>query len=168
MARKLRVKGIYGKPWSKMAGGIPISPPVLKAVGKLLVEAVQAEAREWMKAAGGFTPERQQEFIDSFDFRIRGKSTIEITSTWPMEPLMQGTGWQLRPSPNQTARIVPLKSNGTVIFRMAPLTTANAWIHPGIGKHTFIQRGIRKGREKAAKILGPEIAKALLNGDPSR
>jgi len=58
--------------------------------------------------------------------------------------------------------IVPLQdSSGKVIFRMAPLKTADAWIHPGIAKFTFLQRGLRKGKEKCKDILRAEAVKQL-------
>tara|TARA_Y100000310_G_scaffold164863_1_gene164605 strand:+ start:2409 stop:3002 length:594 start_codon:yes stop_codon:yes gene_type:complete len=50
--------------------------------------------------------------------------------------------------------VVPLMSDaGTVIFRTAPLKMKDAWIHPGIAKFTFMERGVRKGRKKCAEAV---------------
>jgi len=63
--------------------------------------------------------------------------------------------------------VVPVKTGGgTVVFRTAPLRTSSAWIHPGIAKFTFMERGIKKGRELCAQILGEEVMQALSEGDP--
>ena len=65
--------------------------------------------------------------------------------------------------------VVPLKQkSGTVVFRMAPLKMADAWVHPGIARFTFIQRAIKKGRKKCAELLGGELLKALVEGDPTK
>lgn len=58
--------------------------------------------------------------------------------------------------------IVPLKSrSGQVIFRVAPFTTQDAWVHPGIAKFTFVQRALKKGREQCAIIIRDEAIKAF-------
>jgi hypothetical protein len=65
--------------------------------------------------------------------------------------------------------VVPLRQKtGTVIFRMAPLKMADAWVHPGIARFTFIQRAIKKGKIKCAELIGKELLKALIKGDPTK
>jgi hypothetical protein len=65
--------------------------------------------------------------------------------------------------------VVPLKQKGGgVVLRFAPFETRDAWIHPGIAKFTFMQRGIRKGRERCAQRLTQEVVKHLLQGDPTQ
>lgn len=50
--------------------------------------------------------------------------------------------------------VVPLKSEGgAVVFRTAPLTMEDAWVHPGIARFTFAERAQRKAREKCVEIL---------------
>ncbi len=62
--------------------------------------------------------------------------------------------------------IVPLKgAGGTVIFRMAPLKTSGAWIHPGIAKFTFLQRGIEKGKAACMEKLAPDIIERWARGE---
>lgn len=65
--------------------------------------------------------------------------------------------------------VVPLKSrSGEVVLRMAPLKMEHAWVHPGIAKFTFMERGIRKGRERCLQILKDFAVDAVRHGDPSR
>jgi len=65
--------------------------------------------------------------------------------------------------------IVPIKErSGEVVFRTAPLRTAEAWIHPGIAKFTFFERAIRKGREACIEIIQKAILRRLKQGDPTR
>lgn len=169
------VGGVYGKPMSRMAGkSLPLDRTVLEQIGKILVDSVVLEARK------DFAKQRKvphgpvglpdtEDFFKSFSYQISGKSTVEVVSTWPfikqvtegrdpfrMEWLTQQNG----------VNVVPLiDKTGQVIFRMAPLNLGHAWIHPGFARHTFIQRGIRKGREKAMKILADEAMKAVLASD---
>ena len=57
-------------------------------------------------------------------------------------------------SKNRMPLIVPIKDkSGVVEFRMAPLKTANAWVHPGIAKFTFFETAIRKGRKACIDII---------------
>lgn len=58
--------------------------------------------------------------------------------------------------------VVPLQADdGTVIFRMAPLKMRDAWVHPGIAKFTFLERGIRKGRAACAKVIKQHLKEAM-------
>lgn len=58
--------------------------------------------------------------------------------------------------------IVPLEVGGSVIFRVAPLKMADAWIHPGIAKFNFFERAIRKGRKSMVALMAKEIAEQAL------
>jgi hypothetical protein len=170
---RIKTKGIYGKPWSRLAKGIPVSRKVLEQVGQILVDTVIAEARRDI-AKGGGLPDTER-FLQSFSYQIRGKSTVEVVSDWPqIMQIMEGR----RPYPmdwlnkgrrkGDPRRIVPIIDKGTILFRMAPLVTEKAWIHPGIARNTFIQRGIRKGRQKAAEVIVAEVANQLKQGNPFR
>lgn len=65
--------------------------------------------------------------------------------------------------------VVPLKARGgEVVFRMAPLTMSDAWIHPGIAKFTFMQRAIKKGRESCIEVVAKAATEYLQSGDPTR
>lgn len=169
------VGGVYGKPMSRMVGKpIPLERKVLEQIGKILVESVVVEARKDF-AKQRKTPKAPvgipdtEDFFKSFSYKLVGKSTIEVVSSWPyITQITEGRepyrmAWLTR---QNGVNAVPLiDKTGQVIFRMAPLNLGHAWIHPGFAKHTFIQRGIRKGREKAMSLLADEARKVLLTGD---
>jgi len=178
-AAKIRVRGVYGKPWSKMVGEkIPIDRKVLSRLGKALVESVVAEAKKDLAKQGmSPTPKGQPEgipatdnFFDSFGYKIVGKSTIVITSTWPwIQETVEGREpyrmtWLTRS--NRVYKVPFPQPNGTVLIRTAPLKTANAWIHPGFARHTFLERGVRNARKGMAKIVAEEAVKMLKKGNP--
>lgn len=66
--------------------------------------------------------------------------------------------------------VVPIKDKGTgrIVLRMAPSRMQDAWIHPGIAKFSFLERGIRKGRKRCADIIQQEVIRILAEGDPLR
>ena len=94
-----RLRRVYGKPWSKMAGDIEITPELLHKLGQALVDAIVAEARKDLIKQGR-QPTKKGEpegipatdnFFESFDYRIVGASTIEITSEWDrIEQITEG------------------------------------------------------------------------------
>jgi len=171
---EVRIRGVYGGPWARLAGTeIPLSRETLNRLGQAIVDSIVKEAKKDLAKQGRSpTPKGQPEglpstgsFFDSFGFRIRGKKTVEITSKWPwihqirdgrppykMTWLTQQKGVYQVPMP---------QPDGTVLVRMAPLQTKDAWIHPGFARHTFLQRGVKKARDEMAKIIGEE-AKAYL------
>jgi hypothetical protein len=178
---KIRVKGVYGKPWSKMVGQkIEINPVLLRRLARTLVKAVVEEAKkDFAKQGRKPTPKGKPEgipasdsFFDSFGYRILGKSTIVITSTWPwIHQITEGRDRYRMTWLTEANRIyqVPFpQPDGTVLVRMTPFRIADAWIHPGFARHTFLARGIRKGRKRMAEIVGKEALKELKKGDPSR
>lgn len=174
------IKSIYGTPWSKLAKGIRLSRGVMNKLGKIIVREIVKEARkDFAKQGKKPTPEgepegipKSRDFFKSFKFRIRGSKTVEVYSTWPwIDQILEGRGpyrmnWltQRRGVPR-----VPMKQpSGVTLIRVTPTDATDAWIHPGFAKHNFIERGIQKGREKAAKIMLEETAKQLAKGDPTR
>lgn len=172
-----RLRGVYGGPWSRMAGDIELDKKTLDRLGKAMLDAIKEEARKDFakRSTTPHTPEGipdSKGFYDSFDFHIVGRSTIEITSSWPVvQQLVEGKGpypmpWLTRQAGVKTVTMIA--SDGTVVVRATPLTVNEAWIHPGFARHTFIQRGVRKGRQKMAEIIREELKKLLLSGDPLR
>lgn len=174
------VRSVYGKPWSKMAGIQRLDRKTLNKVGKILVEEIVKEAKKELSAQGNKPtpigdPEglpRSREFFRSFHYKVRGSRTIEIYSNWPwILQLVEGRDeykmtWLTQA---EGVRRVPMKQpDGTMVIRMAPKNRSDAWIHPGFRKHKFLERGIKKGREKAAKVMLEYVAKQLANGDPMR
>lgn len=181
MNRGARIKGVYGKPWSRMVSeGISLDAKMLHRLGRVLVESVVEEARvDFAKQGRAPKPPGKPEgipntedFFKSFHHRLTGTSTIEILSTWPyIDQVIEGRDpypmpWLTR---SRGVDVVPiLKGDGVVIYRTAPLKIQDAWIHPGFARHTFLQRGIKKGREKMAQIIAAEATRALMKGNPFR
>lgn len=63
--------------------------------------------------------------------------------------------------------VVPLRDRGgQIVFRMAPLTMADAWVHPGIARFTFAQRAVTKARKLVSDFLLEELSRRLVEGDP--
>lgn len=152
---------------------------MLHHLGACMVKEIIAEAKKDIAMQGGATrpgvPEGlpdSSNFLKSFSYRIVGRSTVEIISTWPyIEQLTEGK--PSGPMKHLTRegggpKVVPMIQNGTVVFRTTPLQTKDAWIHPGYARHTFLQRGIRKGREKAAQEIAREAMDQIRKGDPLR
>jgi hypothetical protein len=130
---------------------------------------------------------------ESFSYQIRGKSTVEILSSWwglegvtkkggvperkmtwltQDEKKSKPTNYRRTPSEIKSGKrgplIVPIKKGGIVVFRTAPLRMGEAWVHPGIARFTFIERAARKGRQKCAEIVAETFLDALAKGDPTR
>lgn len=199
-----RVRGVYGKPWSKMAN-IPITKEVLGDLAECLIQSVIEEGLKDFAKRGWSVrdPMGGPDFADSWSYRIRGRSTIEIQSSWYGMAELTSEGIPSRRMTWMTQKhkedhperfkltegerkrgmkqsgkvskgerlplIVPLKQKGGgVILRFAPFETKDAWVHPGIAKFTFMQRGIRKGRKRCVTRLTQEVLKHLAQGDPSQ
>lgn len=139
----------------------------LKKIGKIMVDCVKAEAKKDFAKRGksGLTDPKglpdskgkhiKPSFFDSFEARITGQKTLTIVSTWPwIEGLVEGRPAapmrrHTQNNPRLRGKPIPfMQGGGKVLFRMAPLITGKLWIHPGIAKHTFLQRGIANARKK--------------------
>lgn len=105
---------------------------------------------------------RSEAFLKSFSYKVV-EGSLEITSDWPwFELLFDGTDgpyrmkWLTRSA--GVHRIPFRRPDGTVVFRTAPLTAADAWVHPGVARHTFVQRAYERAfgewaAATAARIL---------------
>jgi hypothetical protein len=179
-----RLRGAYGKPVAKLGGqSVPLTPKQLRRFGEVLLEQVRAEARKDMQKSagvggGGPVPlPRTQKFLDSFSYRISGGSTVEIVSDWPTAeahtlPIRSERDLDKKEAKRTPAfpmtwlarnRVPYAKlelSGGEVLIRTTPnpLQGESYWMHPGFLQYTFLQRGIRKGRE----IFSQEIARELV------
>lgn len=106
-------------------------------------------------------------FLSSLRARVdRSTLSIEITSNYPnFDKLMEGTPpfpmtWLTQ---ENGVNVVPLKSeDGTIVFRTAPLTVQDAWIHPGIAKHTFLIKAFDRARRKCMVMIREFIASQVL------
>ena len=183
-----RIRGIYGKPLSKASGQkIKLTQRQVEKAAAIILKAIRREiAKDTAKAGALRRPgepvalPKTKKFASSFKWRIKGKSTIEIVSTWPTAEAHTTPSDEIdidnnRPKPHAPIKMwwlarpkVPfariVRSNGEVIIRTTPLPAQGdkLWIHPGFRKYTFLERGLRKGRKEAVEALTPEIVAELL------
>lgn len=171
---QLRIKGMYAGAWAKRKEGQPITltRDVLERLGQTMVDAIVEEAKKDLAKQGRSArgePEGLPEsktFFESFSYQIRGERTIEVTSSWPwIQQLVDGRQefkmWWLTNAQRRGKAVPLVQRDGTVLFRMAPLSLNDAWIHPGFARHTFLARGIRKGQNQMLQIIGQEALKEL-------
>jgi hypothetical protein len=169
------VKKIYGSPLFRgLDVKVTMKGPLLVRAAKVILDSVKKEIRAETAKASGFRGRgkpvplpRGKSFVDSFSFKIKGTTTIEIISTWPtIENHLSGTrpykmSWLVQPR----VKYVPIiLGDGKVIVRTAPLNLSNAWVHPGFVKYTFLERGIRKGKQRIVAEMPDEILMLLLEG----
>lgn len=197
----VQIRGVRGGPFAKKSGIVEVTPKMLAQLGACIVGILCKESRTYFGKRGwsGKDPMGGPAIWDSFSFQIRGKSTLDIMSSfYGMNELARGDipgrrmTWLTQDAKDRypshyalTDRerdlkmklggrvskgkrlplIVPVTGpGGSVIFRIAPIKTANAWIHPGIAKFTFFENALRKARVKCAEMLGIEAVRAMVGG----
>lgn len=178
MADRIRLKGLFAGLAAKKLE-LEVTPELLDKMGTCLVGIFAQEAKKDFAKRGwsGMAHDGSEPIWDSFDYRLRGEKTIEVTSTFPdidkltnrslppfkMKWLTQEQR-NLHPSRYNggSPLVVPMKDNhGKVVYRTAPLTTHDAWIHPGIARFTFIERAVRKGRQRCLEIVAEEMGRVV-------
>lgn len=174
-----RIVGIYGKPWSRIVQEpIPITHEVLERLGTAIVGAIITEGKKDLAREGRLQkgkPEglpNTKRFFESFGYRISGRSTIEVTCSWPyIDQIIDGRD----PAPMykltlaRGGEVVPITTSpGIVIFRVVPPKLTDAWVHPGFIKHNFVKRGVAAGKIAMMNIIVDEAASHLCKGDPFR
>lgn len=106
-------------------------------------------------------------FLSSLKVKV-DKSTlsIEIVTNYPnFDKLLEGTDpfpmtWLTQ---EKGVKIVPLKADdGTVVFRTTPLKSEDAWIHPGIARHTFLNKAFDRARRKCLVLIRDFIAQHII------
>lgn len=178
MGRLRPVRAVYGKPWSKLASGVDVTPKMLLRVGEVIAEEISKEARkDYLRK--GKTPRGEpmglpntKRFFDSFSVEVVGASTIGIRTTWPwIERHVEGREsfkmWWLTQA-RGVYRVPIVQEDGSVLLVATPPTLGEAWIHPGALKFNFVSRGVKKGRVRAAKIVVEELLQQLAAGDPTK
>ena len=197
MEIQTRIRGTLGGLFGKKLD-VPMTPELLHQLGKCLVDSFIKESKKDFAKRGwsGEARDGGPPIWDSFSYKIRGESTVEVVSTYPYlaEMVSQDSKphrmtWLTQEAKDQKAAefpltprekqlgmqrsgrvskgerlplIVPLKGdNGVVIFRAAPLTFQDAWVHPGIARFTFVERAAKKGREQCIEIIKAEVLKTV-------
>lgn len=87
-----RMRAILGGPFSRLSE-LPITDKLLSDIGKCMVKALSEEAMEYFAKRGwsGRDPMGGAPIWESFSYRIRGKRTVEIVSTfYGMDVLAHG------------------------------------------------------------------------------
>ena len=79
-----RIKGIYGGPVGKKLD-VPVTKELLQKLGECLVDSFVKEAKKDFAKRGwsGQARDGSPPIWDSFSYRIKGESTIEVVSTFP-------------------------------------------------------------------------------------
>lgn len=183
-----KVVSAYGGPLSKRAGQVvPLTLIQMQRVGDIILEAIRKEiAIDARKAGGTRDPGKpvpiplSPKFAESFKVHIRGGSTIEIVSNWPtatahttprksmdiMHPHAPATEpfemkWLVQ---SKVPFVQIVQKDGVVVVRSTPdpLQGDDYWMHPGFRKYTFLERGMKKGREAAVQALMMEVMAHLM------
>jgi hypothetical protein len=184
-SRAVVIHTIRGGQWAILAG-VELNTKTLQAMGRCMVATLKREASKYMARIGwsGEDPMGGPPLWDSFSFRLAGMDVQIRSSFYGMKELAHGsipsrrmtwltqeykdrnpTNFQRsfmdrklnRSGSDRGPLIVPIKTNGTVEFRMAPLKMSDAWVHPGIAKFTFFETAIRKGRKACIDIVKAKI-----------
>jgi len=200
MDASIRVRGVLGGVAAKRMD-VPMTPELLARLGQCMVDSFAKEAKKDFAKRGwsGEAQDGSAPIWDSFSYKIRGKKTVEIVSTFPYIDQLVGedtdpykmtwltqeekerkpSKFPLTPKEKKLGMkrggrvsdggrlplVVPLKDkSGTVVFRTAPLTLADAWVHPGIARFTFVQRAARQGREQCIAIIKQEVLSTIVRG----
>lgn len=137
----------------------------LNALGKKWVRYVQDEIRK-DATKSSFIP-KDPEFAQSFSYAVEPGGLVVLYSSWPhLEVITNGTRGRYKMAwltQQAGINVVPLvQQDGSVQFRTAPLTVGQAWIHPKIAKHTFINRAYERAfQEHVDQIIGSSLQTSL-------
>lgn len=125
------------------------SQKYLESIGKTWVKYIKQEAKK-DSAKSNYVPS-SGEFYNSFSVTVdRGVLTLWSSYEW-LDLITNGTPGKYKMpwlTQQRGVTVVPLcQSDGRIGFRTAPLTVGQAWVHPKIAKHTFINRAYERAME---------------------
>lgn len=177
MAPAKKVRTRYARPLQKRAGEIRLERKDLAFFGKCLVKFVKEEARKDASKSSQIPDTKRFFESFSYRVTTGGieilstwpwmEMIVEGTDgPFPMTWLTQeayakggapdgGSEPQGirkgplsdKPKPSKILRIPMRASSGEMVVRTAPLMIRDAWIHPGVAKHNFVNRAFRKAQE---------------------
>jgi len=144
----------------------------LEEAGRALLAAVRQEIdRERAMDTGksfGSIPTSPR-FKASFRCQVVGQE-IQILSNWPnLDALLTGRKpFQMTWLTQQAGvPVVPMVgAQDQVLFRTTPRFKAQAWWHPGVRKHDFLDRAVEKAWPKIEKILLDAVMKRMASLPP--
>ncbi|MBL96758.1 MAG: hypothetical protein CMF52_02995 [Legionellales bacterium] len=161
-SKGFKVAGIYGGLMARKGGfKVDEDKTALHEVGKLAVKYIKQEATKIAGRPKGLP--KSAKFLNSFSYKIVGKRTIKIESSWPhvkFESYQKGKRpWRVgKPG----ARIPLRTASGELIFRTVPadlqIGNCKVWCHPGLSKHTFIKRALARAKKEVVAKHGPTMA----------
>lgn len=154
--------------WSEMSKHpMQLTSGQMHQIGKIMVACVVREAK--LQSLVSSAIPKTPEFFRSFRYRVTPDG-VHLVCDWPsIKSLVEGKkpfrmAWLTR---ERGVDVVPIRQDdGTLVFRTAPLRMRNAWIHHGIARHTFIQRGIRRAHREILTYLKEDILNHLAKGNP--
>ena len=152
-------------------------------VGEIILEQIREEIKLDTRKAAGRRGEgepvplpKTKRFAESFKFQVSGKRTLEFTSDWPtarahtlgrdqdldLEDKNKSNSpafpmWWLVQPQVPWARIVRADNSVIVVATPNPAEGEALWVHPGFRRYSFLERGIRKGKQKALEALVLEV-----------
>lgn len=152
-------------------------------VGEIILEQIREEIEKDTMRASAFRAQgdpvplpRTKRFAESFKFQVSGKRTLEFTSDWPTAgahtlgrdrevdldaknksstpPFLM---WWLVRTQVPRARIVTSEGQVIVVTTPSPADGDALWVHPGFRRYSFLERGIRKGKQRALEVLIADV-----------
>ena len=170
--RALSSKG-YSLPQLRSLGG-SVNEEVTEIIAKSVMLYLKAEAAAAVaKGAPSFL--QSGKFRSALGYKIEKDSrglfyfriTLKYNSRWKFinaylnasqVPSPYKMRWLTRSQRKENLKIpIKDKKTGELVFRSIPLTTDKAWVHPGIKRFNWIDRGVKKGINRAM----PEVMKYI-------
>lgn len=168
---------------------IDLSREQVLMIGRIILEQIREEIAEDTQKAGGSggsgapaSLPQTKRFAESFQFQVSGDRTLQFTSDWPtarahtmgrdkdldMEAKNKGGSgefpmWWLTKPNVPYARIVTSEGKIIVVSTPNPGDGEAMWVHPGFRRYSFLERGIRKGKQKALEALAGDILSQMLS-----
>tara|TARA_B000000557_G_C20674827_1_gene400483 strand:- start:30 stop:620 length:591 start_codon:yes stop_codon:yes gene_type:complete len=163
----------YSLPQLRALGG-SVNEEVAKIIAKSVILYLKTEAANAVaKGAPSFL--QSEEFRNALGYEIekdsRGLSFFRVTlkhnKRWEFlnaylnasqVPSPYKMRWLTRSERKEKLKIpIKDKKTGKLVYRSIPLTTDKAWVHPGIKRFNWIDRGVKKGINRAM----PEVMRYL-------
>lgn len=149
-----------------------LTPQKLNEMTRVLVSAIRQEIdRERAMEAGkehGKLP-KSPLFLMSFRCQVVGQE-LQVVSNWPnIDAILEGRKPYRMTWLTQQAgvKMVPMTGpKDQVLFRATPKFKAQAWWHPGLRKHDFLERAVDRAWSKIEELLVECVVKQLTSLPP--
>lgn len=180
--KRKALRGVYSGTVAKGAQ-IELTLEQVHGIGEIILEQIREEIKIDTRKASAFRGEgepvplpKTKRFAESFKFHVSGKRTLEFTSDWPTAQAhtigrdrdlnldaknKSNTSsfpmWWLVQPQVPWARIVRSDGSVIVVATPNPLEGDALWVHPGFRRYSFLERGIRKGKQRALEALAMDV-----------